>query len=65
MRIALFLFTWLRKLPMLFIGYFAAFMLIYLFGLGIDMALYQTTANIERKQKIGLALSLRIDRADN
>ncbi len=32
---------------------------------GIDMAIYQTTANIERKQQIGLALSLRLDRADN
>jgi len=32
---------------------------------GIDLAVYQTTANIERKQKIGLALSLRLNRPDN
>ena len=38
MRIALFLFTWLRRLPILFIGYFAAFMLIYLFSLGTVLA---------------------------
>ena len=34
MRIAIFLFTWLRRLPALFIGYFAAFMLICLFAMG-------------------------------
>jgi hypothetical protein len=33
--------------------------------LGIDVAAYQTTANIERKQKIALALSLRLNRTEN
>jgi hypothetical protein len=32
--------------------------------LGIDIAAYQTTANIERKQKLALALSLRLNRAE-
>ena len=34
-------------------------------SLGIDVAAYQTTANIERKQKVALALSLRLNRAEN
>ncbi len=34
-------------------------------GIGIDLAAYQTTANVERKQKIALALSLRLNRSDN
>jgi hypothetical protein len=34
-------------------------------GLGIDLGAYQTTANIERKKKIALALSLRLNRPDD
>jgi hypothetical protein len=32
---------------------------------GIDIAAYQTTANIERKQKMALALSLRLNRSED
>jgi hypothetical protein len=34
-------------------------------SLGIDLAAYQTTANVERKQKVALALSLRLNRAED
>jgi len=34
-------------------------------SLGIDLAAYQTTANIERKQKVALALSLRLNRTEH
>jgi len=33
--------------------------------LGVDVAAYQTTANIERKHKMALALSLRLNRTEN
>jgi hypothetical protein len=33
-------------------------------SLGVDLAAYQTTANIERKQKVALAVSLRLNRAE-
>ncbi len=43
MRIAMFLFIWLRRLPALFIGYFALFMLICLFVMGLFLQVEDVT----------------------